>query len=297
LRHADDAHELSLQVGQRHQQAWSLSVRALVRASLGNEDGARRDATEALAIAGDRSMGVARIHAVWALGLLELSLDRPDETARVLAPVRRQLIEAGVREPGSMRFVPDEVEAHIALGRLGDAEEPLVWLEEQGQALGRASAVGAAARCRGLIFSASGDLERAYAAFEDALVQTERGPIPFETARTLLAFGSIQRRAKRKSEARATLERARALFEELGAAIWKGKTSAELARIGGRAPSRDELTPSERRVAELVAQGKTNKEVAAALFLSARTVEFHLSRIYRKLGMRSRSELARTFRE
>jgi len=294
LRHAEEAHELSLQVGQRHQQTWSLAARALVLAVLGVEDPARRDAAEALAMAGDRAMGVARIHAVWALGLLELARDQPEETIRILAPVREQLVRGGVAEPGSMRFVPDEIEAHIILGRIAEAEEPLAWLEETGRALDRASAKGAAARCRGLILAAEGDAGRAFAMFEQALLQHERVPIPFDRARTLLAFGSTQRRAKKKAEARATLEDARSLFEELGAVVWEEKARAELMRIGGRAPSGDELTATERRVAELVAQGKTNKEVATALFVSARTVEFHLSHVYRKLGVRSRAELART---
>ncbi len=293
LRHAEDAHEASLEIGQRHQQAWSLATRALIRASLGVDDLARQDASEALAIAGDRAMGVARIHAAWALGLLELSRDRPEETIRVLAPVREQLVAAGVAEPGSMRFVPDEIEAHIVLGMPADAEEPLAWLEACGRALDRASALGAVARCQGFILSAEGDHQRALQAFERALVQHERVPIPFDRARTLLALGSAQRRAKKKSEARATLEHARSLFEQLGAIIWEEKTRAELRRIGGRAPSRDALTPTERRVAELVAEGKTNKEVAAALFVSPRTVEFHLRNVFRKLGVHTRGELGR----
>ena len=98
LGHAEDAYELSLQVGQRHHQAWALSARALVRAALGSEELARGDATEALAIAGDRAMGVARIHAVWAIGLLELSLDRPEEAVRFLGPAREQL-----RSPRELR--------------------------------------------------------------------------------------------------------------------------------------------------------------------------------------------------
>lgn len=297
LRHAEDAYEFAIQVGQRHQLAWSLSARALVLAAMGSEAQARSDAAEALTIAGDRSMGVARIQAVWALGTLELSLDRHAEAARILGPVRRRLLLGGVAEPGSMRFVGDETEAYIALGRIEDAHEPLAWLEERGHSLGRASALGVAARCRGLVLGAAGELERALAAFEESLCHTERTGNPFEAARTLLALGSVQRRAKRKADARMRLEQARSRFEALGAAIWTQKAEAELARIGGRAPSHGELTPSERRVVELVAEGKSNKEVAAALFVSTRTVEFHLSRAYRKLGVRSRSELARTFRQ
>jgi len=106
---------------------------------------------------------------------------------------------------------------------------------------------------------------------------------------------AAQRRAKRKRDARETLGQALATFEGLGAAIWAGKARDELARIGGRAPSPSDLTPAEERVAALVAEGRTNREVAAVLFVSDNTVEFHLTHIYRKLGVRSRTELARRF--
>ena len=295
MRVAEEGYEVALQTGQRPQQAWSLSIEALVRASLGLEAEARADAEQALALAGERGMAVARIHAVWALGLLELSLDRPEETARLLAPERERLLAAGVGEPGTIRFVPDEIEALIALGRLDEAEERLGWLEERGRALDRASALAAGLRCRGLLAAATNDGEGALGAFERALAQHARVSMPFDRARTLLALGAAQRRAKRKRDARATLDEAVQVFQELGATLWAQKARAELGRIGGRAASQGDLTPTERRVAELVAQGLTNKEVAGTLFVSARTVEFHLSHVYRKLGLRSRAELARRF--
>ena len=150
-----------------------------------------------------------------------------------------------------------------------------------------------AGRCSGVLAAARGERDAALAHFEHALGEHDRAAMPFERARTLLALGAAQRRAKQKSAARVTLGEAVALLEELGAALWVEKARAELARIGGRAPSRDDLTPTEERVAALVAQGRTNREVAAVLFVSARTVEFHLTHIYRKLGVRSRAELAR----
>jgi DNA-binding CsgD family transcriptional regulator len=148
------------------------------------------------------------------------------------------------------------------------------------------------ARCRALLLVAQGDFAGSLAAFEEALAEHARSVYPFEHARTLFALGTTQRRARQRGAARATLERALGIFEELGAPLWSDKARAELARIGGRAPSRGELTESERRIAALVAEGRTNREVADALFLTEHTVETALTRVYRKLGVRSRAELA-----
>ena len=117
--------------------------------------------------------------------------------------------------------------------------------------------------------------------------------MPLERARTLLALGSAQRRARKRRAARESLGLALAIFEQLGAAIWVERTRAELARIAGRAPGSGELTATERRVAELVAAGRTNREVAGELVVSVRTVESTLTKAYAKLGIRSRTELAR----
>jgi len=290
---AEEAHELALQTGQLPMQAYALSIRALVRASLGLEAEARADADQALALAGERGMAAARAHSRWALGLLELSLDRPSEAVRLLAPERARLVAGGVGEPGALRFIADEIEALVTLGSLDDAEVPVAWLDERARALDRAWARGAALRSRGLIQAARGERQKALASFEAALVEHTRVAIPFERARTLLHLGAAQRRSKRKSKARETLGEALAIFEELGADLWSRRARAELGSVGGRAASGDELTPAEARVAALVAEGLTNREVAAALFVSDHTVEFHLTRVYRKLGVRSRAELAR----
>ena len=133
--------------------------------------------------------------------------------------------------------------------------------------------------------------------FERALEEQRRVPQPLELARTLLAKGQVERRARQKSAARQTLQQALGIFEELGAPLWAARARAELARIGGRAPAGDGLTATERRIAELVAEGKTNKEVAAILVVAERTVESALTQIYRKLDVRSRTELARKLAE
>jgi DNA-binding CsgD family transcriptional regulator len=177
-----------------------------------------------------------------------------------------------------------------------DARPLVEGLEAQGRRLDRPWALAAAARARGLLEAVSGDLTPAQTALKGALREHERLPQPFELARTLLVMGSVQRRAKRRREARESLGQALVIFQELGASLWMDKTRAELGRIGGRATSPLDLTPTEERVAELVTEGQTNREVAASLFLSVKTVETNLTRIYRKLAVSSRRQLARRMR-
>jgi DNA-binding CsgD family transcriptional regulator len=174
------------------------------------------------------------------------------------------------------------------------AREVQAWLEKRGRALGRAWSIATAMRCRGLIAAAEGRLDEALADVEAALVAHDAVPQPFDRARTLLALGTTQRRAKRRVDARTSLKAALVVFEELGATLWVQRARAEIARLGGRrASDRDELTETERRIAELAATGRSNREIAGEQFLSERTVEANLTRIYRKLGVRSRTELAR----
>ena len=154
------------------------------------------------------------------------------------------------------------------------------------------SAEAAAARCRALMLVQDGDVDAARDSIETALGEHARLPEPFELARTYLAQGSIERRAKQKAEARAALRRAEAIFAELGARLWLERTQRELARTGVTRSLDRGLTPTERRVAELAATGAHNKEIAGALFVSVKTVEANLSRVYAKLGIRSRVELA-----
>jgi DNA-binding CsgD family transcriptional regulator len=132
----------------------------------------------------------------------------------------------------------------------------------------------------------------ALSALEEALQHHAKLAEPFELARTLLVLGAVRRRAGMRRAARQALENALAICDELAAVLWSQRVRDELGRISGRAPGRLALTPTERRVAELVAEGRTNREVAATLYLSPRTVESNLTRIYRKLDVRSRTELA-----
>ncbi len=281
MRSADEGEEVALAAGQETGRAFALSARALVASGLGREEAARSDADEALALA-ERGAMMATTTSLWALALLELSLDNPLEVHRHLGPLVERVETAGIGEPGSIRFVTDEVEALIALGDPVAAVAILKRFEERARRLGRRSALAAAYRCRGLLAMAG-----------RALDELERAPLPFDKARTLLAFGVVQRHARQRRAARETIESARLQFEKLGASLWAVRAQAELGRISGRAPSGGKLTASEHRVAELVATGRTNREVARALYITPRTVEGTLSRVYSKLGLRSRAELAR----
>ena len=272
-----------------------LSVR-WIEGVLATYEGRVEEAREAL----DETLGRAEEGENWffgaytrsALAFLELSLGHAAAAVDVLEPVlTTPFVVDG--DPGQTGALPLAAEALVATGALDRAAAVVDRLEERGRVLEHPWCLASAARCRGLLLAERGETEDAYRAFDEALSLYERLPVPFERARTQLARGSIQRRARQRRAARESLEVARDGFEELGARIWVARADAELARIGGRAPSRGELTPNERRIAELVGDGMTNKEVASALFVTERTVESALTQIYRKLDVRSRTELSR----
>ena len=291
--YASEAAARAEQAGQETLAAYGLALRALTAAYAGEEELARTAARQALERAGSTTGRPAEQFATAALGLLELSLERDAEAVEALAPLVSFARGHELREPGLTRFVPDLVEALVGLGRLDEAEDSLAWYTGNAERLRRRSALGSAARGRGFVSAARGDTETAATCFEEAVAHHREAPIPFDRGRSLLALGAARRRAKERRAARESLLEARELFGGLGARLWEQRAAVELARIGGRAPSAGELTPVERRVAELGAAGRSNKEVAGALYLSTRTVEGHLSRVYAKLGVRSRVELAR----
>jgi DNA-binding CsgD family transcriptional regulator len=144
-----------------------------------------------------------------------------------------------------------------------------------------------------LLAAERGDLDATLECLENALRHYDAVEVPFERARTLLTYGTALRRSKRRAAARATLEQAKRDFDDLGAALWSQRATAELSRIGGRRPAPDGLTPTERRLAGLVSEGRSNKEIAGILFVTPKTVETQLSRIYSKLGVHSRTALTR----
>jgi DNA-binding CsgD family transcriptional regulator len=232
----------------------------------------------------------------WVLGFIELSRGDTAAALKYLIPGWEIRDSVLLLEPGHRLELADTLEALIAVGGLEDAERRIDEWEERSRAVDRSWALAITARCHALVLAARGDLAGAQAGFERALAEHARTQDPFQHARTLLALGVTLRRARQRGAARKTLEQALAMFDRLGAPLWSEKTRAELRRIGGRAASSGELTEGERRVAALVAEGRTNREVAAALFVTEHTVEAALTRAYQKLGVRSRAELAARLR-
>lgn len=294
---ANDAVERAEQLGGDHVLVVPLSVRAAVAAYTGRERDARTDAQAAMKSAQGGSPRLAGYWPSMALGFLEVSLGRYTEALTTLQPVLAVFNAIPGTEILTAWHIPDAVEAMVALGQFDDAEPLIAALERNGSRLERAWMLAVGARCRSMWLAARGDVGAAEHLAHQAMTEHQRLPMPFERARTQLLLGQLQRRQRKKEIAAATLQEALHAFEGMGTRLWAEHARAELARTKV-SPVRDAgLTPTERRVAELAGSGMTNRDVAAALFISAKTVEHNLSRIYRKLGIRSRAELGQWRRQ
>jgi DNA-binding CsgD family transcriptional regulator len=223
------------------------------------------------------------------LGFVELSADSHADAAASLARAFEVYESTGHGDTPSV--FENYPEALVLTGDLETAERVIELYERRARKAGKALTLAPALRCRALLLGARGRLDDALASLDLALVEHRRVDTPFSLARSQLVHGQIQRRRGERREARAALENALATFDELGSLLWAAKARAELERVPGRRRSGETLTATETRVAELVAQGKTNDEVAQELFVSKKTVEANLTRIYRKLGVRSRYAL------
>ena len=290
LEHAATAYELCQQTQTVHT-AWVGRAKALIEADLGLVEQARASAEESLAFAQASSNRHFTIYSLGALGRLELALGNLEAAGSILRDLPERLLAGGLNDPTAPVWA-DTIETLIALGELEQASAYLEPFELHAQRLGSPWAEAAAARCRGLLAAAEGDANGAIAAYALALARLNEHPYPFEQGRTLLCLGSAQRQAKQRRAAREALEQALAIFGELGARLWADKARAELRRISGRRPASDGLTETEERIARMAADGCSNKEIASALYMSVRTVEAHLTSVYRKLDIRSRSGLA-----
>jgi DNA-binding CsgD family transcriptional regulator len=270
----------------------AVTVAAMVEASEGQADECRRHAADAAARAAAIGAEAIEAHAHIMVGLLELGLGHPDLAVPSLERARQLCTELGLLELAHWQWAPELCEAYVRLGRRADAEPIADLLDWHARRTGRPIVWALAARCRGLL--APDDLFEQ--SFHTALRWHAQAGRPFEHARTLLCFGERLRRGRRRAKSREQLQAAWKIFIGLGARPWEERCRAEIAATGLRlAPAQqaptDLLTPQELQVALTVAGGASNREAACRLFLAPKTVEYHLSHIYAKLGVASRKAL------
>ena len=291
---AEEAVVWAQQLGGGHLDVIPLPIRATVAAYTGRESDARADAACAIEAAHRCGSPFMAVWPIQVLGFIEVSLGNYAEALTTMQPLLSRFDPALGTELMRNWWLPDAAEAMIAVGRLEQAEQLIAALESNGRRLDRSWMLAVGARGRSMWLAARGDIHGAERTARQAMIEHQRLPMPFERARTQLLLGQLERRQRRKEAATEALRGALHAFEDMGASLWAERARAELARANV-SPNRDfaALTPSEQRVAELAASGMTNRDIAAALFISAKTVEHNLSRAYRKLEIRSRAELGR----
>jgi DNA-binding CsgD family transcriptional regulator/tetratricopeptide (TPR) repeat protein len=293
---ADEGYSLAEDSASPAAIALMAGPRALLHAYQGRIESAQRDAAHAVELARALGMPLLAILGAQPFGIAALSIGDAPTAHRQLESFAAAVLAAGIAEPSLCRFVPDEIEALTRLGQFGSAEALLGPFEARSAQLGRGWGIATAGRCRGLMLATRGDSGGAAASLESALTEIRQLALPFEEARTLLVAGEVHRRAKHKHMAASFLRDALHKFECLGAPLWAERARSELQRVGLRGPRPEAgqgLTAAERHVADLAVAGRTNNEIAAELFMGLRTVEAHLSRVYRKVGVRSRTGLSR----
>jgi ATP/maltotriose-dependent transcriptional regulator MalT len=231
-----------------------------------------------------------------ALGFVEFAAGEHEAADQILTRMHDWVDSMGIVDALFDRSEPFHIESLVTLGELDRARTALERLEERGRALPRRWIVATLPRARALLLAAEGELQGALKALSE-LDPDAASALPFELGCTLLLEGRMRRRANQKRAAAGALQRASELFEQLGAPRWLQQASDEFTRIGLRHRSPDELTATEQQIAQLAAAGLTNREVAKAAFVSPKTVEANLARVYRKLGIRSRAELGARMHE
>jgi DNA-binding CsgD family transcriptional regulator len=285
------AMELNRETGREIFEQLCRMVLAQIDAYKGAAEKARQEIPDLLQLAEEAAFATRAHDLIHALGMLELSCGDAAASWRQVAPRFADVEELDLLLAHLAGSVA--IEALIALDDLRTAERLLALLDEF--AAGADTALGPlAGRCRGLLLAAQGDHEGAIAALEAATKEPEppQQVNPLELGRTVLALGTMQRQTQRKRAARESLQRSIEIFERLGARLWAEKARSELRRIGGRVTYQGELSETERRIVELVVAGRRNRDVAAELSLSPHTIAWNLSKVYRKLGVSSRAELA-----
>jgi DNA-binding CsgD family transcriptional regulator len=287
--YAARARDIKVQYG--IEEPWDLLPIAWVAVHRGQLEFAQEHSERALRLSAEQLGFHPPVH----LGILGLVAWWRGDTAAAavwFGKADRQAAKLGWGEPSRRPWSADYIEVLLELGQIDDATRVLDVWDADARRLDREWVLAEVTRSRGLVAAAQGSVDQAESFLEQAVVQHEAVGDLYGRSRALVALGIVRRRARQKRAARDAIREALTGFEQLGAATWIEKARNELGSIGGR--TREEgLTPAERRVATLVAEGRTNREVAAELFLGERTVASHLTHIYAKLGVRSRTELAR----
>jgi DNA-binding CsgD family transcriptional regulator len=291
-----EAIALARETGQRTELGASLARLAWLEARQGRSEQSRLHAAEALSLSRDMGLAVCEVWAIAALGDLELGLGRPEAALAHFEEQQAVLALRGIADV-DLSPAPELVEIYLRLGRNQEAAETAEEFERDASTKAQPWALARAARCRGLLTAQ----DKSDQHFETALTLHGQTPDAFETGRTHLAYGSHLRRARHRVRAREQLRAAADVFDRLGADPWAETARAELAATGETARRRDlttlsDLTAQELQVAVSLAAGRTTRETAAALFLSPKTIEYHLRNVYRKLAIGSRSELTAAMR-
>lgn len=296
LEFADEAVELTEEAGQGVAAGFALANRAIIHASAGRAGECAADCERALRESRRTGAATVDVYVAYAAGVMALGDRDPERARAALSPLAVRGAGLGVGDAVSVPWRSDLVEALVQVGEYETARAQVAALADVVARTGGATSQALLARCRALIDASSAwELH-----FREALRSHAAACMPFEAARTRLLYGERLRRDRRRAEAREQLQTALAAFEAMGARSWVERAQSELDASGMRArrragPLADRLTPRELQVAQAVADGATNREAAARFFLSEKTVERHLGSVYRKLGLRSRSQLARSF--
>ena len=277
--------------GQSAQRVQALHNLSVVDAHAGRLDLAVARANEVLAWAEQEQDPWLEMSAAGVLGFVALTSERASDACSWFERWQRATVDAAVIDPGISRHHGDQIEALISMGEIDKAAELTEHLSAVASRSGRVSAAAVTARCRALLAANSLHHANAVGHLDEALRLMAQVDLPFELARTFLVKGIVHRRSKEKRLAREALTESEAAFRRLGAEAWASRASAELARVGSRPAASLDLSETERRIAQLVATGLTNRQVAEQAFISPKTVEANLAKIYRKLGISSRAEL------
>jgi DNA-binding CsgD family transcriptional regulator len=269
----------------------NLAILAWLEACRGRSDVALRHAHEAVSAADDTTAPRLQVVCAGALGSVLLVVGDEERARRHLARTTARIMALGHSDPPLLRFVADGLEARVAAGADEGIRSDAARLLRRARPAGR-EARGTANRARGLVLAETGDLGRAEVALMSAVRDHAAAGNDFERGRSLLALGSVRRRSRQMGSARSAIDAAAGLFEDLRADAWTARCGRERARLSGRAPTGGSISEGDRQIVGLIAEGKTNREIARALFLSESTVETHLHSIYRAVGVRKRAELA-----